>query len=85
MPLTRRIHQDCRCGEVWSIKEQIDAKLLVIANLICEVRQLKEQYPEHRLGFQLSGGGILNAYREGDVSFDEAVRRISELQPEMST
>jgi hypothetical protein len=33
------------------------------------------QKPEKR-GYQLSPGGILNAYREGDITFEEAVANI---------
>ena len=37
------------------------------------MQKLKHK-PDHLKNlFQLSAGGILNAYREGDINFDEAV------------
>lgn len=84
MPLTN-FHEGCRCNEVWSVREQIDAKITAADLLICEIRSLKEAHPDLQIGYQLSPGGILNAYREGDIDFETAVHRIKELQPEMST
>ncbi len=37
---------------------------------------LKRKPKSLRLGYQASAGGILNAYREGDLDFDQAVRAL---------
>lgn len=51
-----------------------------VAKLISEVRNLKDNNSEFKLGYSVSPGGILNAYREGDLSFDKAVIKLTELQ-----
>jgi hypothetical protein len=35
-------------------------------------RELQNKPEEAKMGYQLSVGGILNAYREGDISFEDA-------------
>jgi len=41
-----------------------------------ELRQLKKEHQSLRLGYQLSPGGILNAFRECDVDFLEATEHL---------
>lgn len=53
--------------------EELSAKIDQIHYLISEVRAFKVDHPEHRYGFYLNPGSILNAYREGDLSFDACV------------
>lgn len=40
---------------------------------------LAEKPRQLRIGYQCSPGGILNAYREGDLTFNEAVKEIEQL------
>lgn len=40
------------------------------------LRDHKTEHPEEKLGSWNSPGSILNAYREGDLSFNEAVERL---------
>lgn len=40
--------------------------------------KLSEKPDSEKMGFCLSPGGILNAYREGDISFTRAVERLTE-------
>lgn len=51
------------------------ARLVEKANRIR--KNLDAKPKEIRLGTSLSPGSILNAYREGDMSFDEAVTAIN--------
>lgn len=50
-------------------------KIRQINSLIQEVREYKTAHPEERLGYyERNVGSLLNAYREGDLSFDDCVR-----------
>ena len=45
-------------------------------SLVCGT---KSNYPQFKRGYQCSAAGILNAYREGDLRFDEAVAALEAL------
>lgn len=45
-------------------------------NVLMEI--LKHKPRELKCGYQCSPGGILNAYREGDVTFNEAVKQLED-------
>jgi len=60
-----------------TIEEKIDAKIEELNSLHKELQELKKEHPECTIGYVLSPGGILNAYREGDISFDKAVELLS--------
>lgn len=51
------------------------------AQMIEEVRalisRLRDKPQDLRLGYQLSPGGILNAYTEGDIDFEKAVQELT--------
>jgi len=53
------------------------AALAAAANVINA--KLKRKPRRFKLGYQLSPGGILNAFREGDLTFKQAVRAIELL------
>ncbi len=56
-------------------EKERDWKALVAA--VNELHALVQRKPRsERNGFQLSPGGILNAYREGDVTFKQAVKHL---------
>lgn len=56
-------------------KKEKDWDALVTA--VNELHSLVQRKPRNkRTAFQLSPGGILNAYREGDVTFKQAVRHL---------
>ncbi|MDD5217889.1 MAG: hypothetical protein PHS88_07275 [Candidatus Omnitrophica bacterium] len=56
-------------------KVKRDWKALTVA--LNELHSLLQQKPRReKCGFQGSPGGILNAYREGDVTFEQAVRHL---------
>lgn len=48
-------------------------KVELIGELINDVYQLKNDHPALKCGFYFNPGSILNAYREGDLSFDACV------------
>lgn len=48
------------------------------------LREHKTAHPEEKLGFWNSPGSILNAYREGDLSFNEAVEQLKAWKEEGS-
>lgn len=54
-------------------KITLDRKIEQINSLIAEVRAYKDANPDSRCGYYLGYGSLLNAYREGDISFDDAV------------
>ena len=48
--------------------------IVATANSLRGILDLKPQ--KLKTGYQLSPGGILNAYREGDLKFQEAVKAL---------
>jgi hypothetical protein len=44
-----------------------------------ELRKLKNENPKLKRGYTWHAGGILNAYRECDISFEDAVEAMSKL------
>lgn len=68
-------------------------KVEQLNRLFKEIQAYKEAHREQRIGYYtLSLGSILNAYREGDISFDETINAIQATQssaasahPEVST
>ena len=64
-------------------KNEIDVSLPAIARLIERVRFLKAKFPQLKCGVHKGNpGSILNAYREGDLTFDEAVAELQEIRTE---
>ncbi len=59
-------------------KERIDNLIDLIRSSMAEVRELKQKH-EFELGYRVSPEGILNAYREGDLAFNEAVSELKRL------
>lgn len=56
-------------------------KIETINRLIAEVRAEKAADPSKRCGYRpRDPGSLLNAYREGNISFDECVAAINELR-----
>ncbi len=49
------------------------------------VTAAKERDRSLRIGYSLCAGGILNAYREGDLTFDEAVDEIEKVGEQRRT
>ena len=48
---------------------------------INDLRKLLDDKPdEYKLGYSVTYGGILNAYREGDLSFEEAKLKLAEIK-----
>src|SRR3990172_12746691 len=48
---------------------------------INDLRKLLDEKPEeYKIGWSVSYGGILNAYREGDLSFEEAKQKLAEVK-----
>lgn len=58
-------------------RDRIAIAARAVMDTIKELRQLKAEFPEHSSSFyEGNAGSILNAYREGDLSFDEAVTEL---------
>lgn len=62
-------------------------KILQLNTLFREIRAYKEAHPETACGYySASYGSLLNAYREGDVGFDECIellRKVPETETEI--
>ena len=55
-------------------------KIDIVNKLIREIRDVKVRFPELKVQHNPDNvGSVLNAYREGDLSFEEAVATISSL------
>ncbi len=52
-------------------QEEIDDKITTLNDLHKEVQDIKSKQPEAIMGYRLCVFGVLNAYREGDLSFKE--------------
>lgn len=57
----------------------IQAKVNELNRLLVEIRAYKAAHPESRVGYYHSIPSLLNAYREGDVGFDECVALLREV------
>ena len=54
--------------------KEIEEKIEKLNALHKKIMNYKRKHPKERLGFALSTGGILNAYREGDITFKKAIK-----------
>ena len=61
------------------MNKQIDDLADEIFGKIAKLRQLKEEN-NVKLGYSLCYGGILNAYREGDISYIEAIELFEKIK-----
>lgn len=59
-------------------QQAVGEKTEAIYKLMCEVRKLKADNPGLRLGNWSTPGSILNAYREGDLGFLDAVAALEQ-------
>lgn len=62
-----------------SEKEEIHRLNQEIVVRMTRLRQIKQENPSLRVGFYNQFGSLLNAYREGDVGFDECVERMEKI------
>lgn len=62
------------------LDDEIDSLLLAIKVMTDRLRDLKSANPELRCGYYLEPGSILNAYREGDLSFEAAKEALNSLR-----
>lgn len=59
---------------------EVTAKIDQIGRLIQEVREYKAAHPESLTGYYVNNiGSLLNAYREGDLGFDECVTLLANV------
>ncbi|RLF43311.1 MAG: hypothetical protein DRN17_06540 [Thermoplasmata archaeon] len=57
----------------------LDAKAEIVREGIREMAAIKDANPRFKVGVSFSDpGSILNGYREGDISFDEATRALGD-------
>ena len=48
------------------------------------IQRYKIRHPEERLGFGFNYGSILNPYREGDLTFNQAIRQLRKIGKNLS-
>ena len=65
-----------------TIEQRINELAANAADTLSKLRQMKKDNPEYILGFIRTNGGILNAYREGDISFNAAIQELDAIQNE---
>jgi len=58
---------------------KVNELVVIVSNAISELRELKRNNPELKLGYVNSYGGVLNAYREGDLTFKEAISELENI------
>lgn len=61
---------------------QLHPKLKQLNTLFKEIQADKAAYPETKIGYYYSVPSILNAYREGDLSYDDACALL-QVKPEV--
>src|SRR5438128_2249527 len=60
--------------------EELTAKVEQIGALIKELREHKAEHPETITGYYLNSyGSLLNAYREGDISFEDCITLLAKV------
>lgn len=47
---------------------------------LVKVRNHKIRHPELKMDFSMSYGGVLNAYREGDLTFKQAIGYLKQVK-----
>lgn len=65
-------------------KLECDELVETINKTIKIVRNAKHRHPEWRSYYYQDYGSILNAYREGDINFDQAVKAFQQVNTEES-
>ena len=55
-----------------------EAEALALRTMFNRLHRLMLEQP-FKMGYQISPGGILNAYREGDVSFEDAAAHLERM------
>ena len=61
---------------------RLHPKLDALNRIFKEIQADKAAHPETKVGYCYSVGSILNAYREGDLSFEEACNLLT-VRPEL--
>jgi hypothetical protein len=65
---------------------EIQEKVSQLNRLFVEIQRYKAKHPEEKTGYCLNDyGSLLNAYREGDIGFDECIELLSKVNPEFNT
>jgi hypothetical protein len=54
-------------NKIYELTEKLNLAFL-------ELQAYKREHPELRLGYNTSFGSLLNAYREGDIEFEECIK-----------
>ena len=62
-----------------TIEEQSESLVDRLNEMHHEVKMFKLEHPELRKGFRWCYAGVLNAYREGDLEFSDAVKAIEDI------
>lgn len=57
----------------------VQSDIETINKLVKKVSEYKESHPDARLGYYLTYPSLLNAYREGDIGFDECVSALAKV------
>ena len=53
------------------------------ANLNAIHKEIQNAPDEFKIGYQISPGGVLNAYREGDIDFKTAINHLEKFLPKL--
>ncbi len=62
---------------------EIMAKVTQLNRLFREIQNYKAEHPETKAGYYADDyGSLLNAYREGDLSFDECIVLLRKCDPQ---
>jgi len=61
------------------VQAELDESISALNNIRKDICSTKSLNPELKMGYSVSYGGILNAYRECDLTFNEAVVELSKL------
>jgi len=61
------------------VDDRLTSLLSSLSVIRSKITDLKDEHPEQKLGHRMAFGAILNAYRECDLSFAEAVEQLEEV------
>jgi hypothetical protein len=64
----------------------LQLKVNQLNDIFKDVQAYKQAHPEEKCGYYTQNyGSLLNAYREGDISFDECIELLKAIAPAQGT
>jgi len=76
--MSNSVHENSFQQDEETIENYVDKEVDKLNKIHKELREFKIKH-DLTIGYRISTGGILNAYRECDISFNDAVKLLDKL------